>query len=207
MSQLPALAPGGAGGLGANSNSRTSPEIPEVPILTVEEEMQYQRALWLNRLLKEQLAQLTHNLSIEEIDMAKEQLQAQLGISAQSQGGFANPGGGGGGGWIVGGESTKVRSMPFGSKMISPRGGSTGPGAARTMSQISPRRVQQASSSAVNRKKREAQIDRENLGFLRRLQNVKSSFHQLPPPTAIPKLSANSRLLQPSRRDALGILG
>merc|ERR1739848_923737 len=83
----------GAHGGGMIGSSRVSPEIPEGPILTVEEEMQYQRALWLNRLLKEQLAQLTHNLSIEEIDMAKEQLQAQLGMTAQSAGALA------GGGW------------------------------------------------------------------------------------------------------------
>jgi len=183
----------GAHGGGMIGSSRVSPEIPEVPILTVEEEMQYQRALWLNRLLKEQLAQLTHNLSIEEIDMAKEQLQAQLGITAQSAGAL------GGGGWTS--EQQQVRGMPFGSKMISPRGA---PGGSQSV--FTPRRVQQTSSSAVNRKKQEQQIDRENLGFLRRLQNVKSSFHKLPPPTAIPKIANDSRLLQPSRRDALGML-
>ena len=40
--------------------------------------MQYQRALWVNRLLKEQLAVQTQGLSIEEIDEAQQSIQARM---------------------------------------------------------------------------------------------------------------------------------
>merc|ERR1719252_479669 len=50
----------------------------DAPLLTAEEEMQYQRALWVNRLLKEQLAAQTQGLSIEEIEEAQAQIQARM---------------------------------------------------------------------------------------------------------------------------------
>merc|ERR1719203_1058958 len=50
----------------------------EAPLLTAEEEMQYQRALWVNRLLKEQLAIQTQGLSIKEIEEAQARIQARM---------------------------------------------------------------------------------------------------------------------------------
>merc|ERR1719263_1508308 len=50
----------------------------DAPLLTAEEEMQYQRALWVNRLLKEQLAAQTQGLSIKEIEEAQSQIQARM---------------------------------------------------------------------------------------------------------------------------------
>merc|ERR1719263_2063296 len=50
----------------------------DAPLLTAEEEMQYQRALWVNRLLKEQLAAQTQGLSIKEIEEAQAQIQARM---------------------------------------------------------------------------------------------------------------------------------
>merc|ERR1719198_2673400 len=129
--------------------------------------MHYQRALWLNRLLKEQTAQLTQGLTIEEVDQAKEALKVQLGLDQQP-------------------------SDSYWSGVQKDVGVSRGAGRSQQTSSLwstTPRRTAPA-SSAVNRKRRQQQIDNDNLAFLRRLQSVKSTFHKLPPPTAIPKLSA-----------------
>ena len=49
--------------------------------------MQYQRALWVNRLLKEQLAAQTQGLSLKEIEEAQAQIQQRMRQAARHQAG------------------------------------------------------------------------------------------------------------------------
>merc|ERR1719359_343650 len=53
-------------------------EDDNAPLLTAEEEMHHQRALWINRLLKEQVAAQTHGMSIKEIEGAQAVIQARM---------------------------------------------------------------------------------------------------------------------------------
>jgi len=152
-------------------------EPPPVPLLTAEEEMQYQRALWVNRLLKEQLAAQTQGLSLKEIEEAQGEIQARMREAARQQ--------------------------AWGSVSNGPVPVSNGKETRRIF--VSPVRKSQTQSSSpsqhkshfeINRRKDNSRIREENLSFLSRLESVKSSFaprtmasHQ------IPKISARNRLL------------
>ncbi|CAK9016398.1 unnamed protein product [Durusdinium trenchii] len=137
------------------------------PLLTAEEEMQYQRALWVNRLLKEQLATQTQGLSLKEIEEAQGQIQARMRQAARLQA------------WTSHGPEPVGTRYPK-----SPR---------KSYTQQS--RNQHTSSCEVNRRRAQHRIKEENLGILQRLENVKSSFTPRMPSSRIPKISPRNRLL------------
>mmetsp|Transcript_34952 Transcript_34952/g.62916 ORF Transcript_34952/g.62916 Transcript_34952/m.62916 type:complete len:184 (-) Transcript_34952:118-669(-) len=149
-------------------------EDDDAPLLTAEEEMQYQRALWVNRLLKEQLAVQTQGLSIKEIEEAQQQIQARMRDVQRLEA------------WPSGAAEPRLSPQREQSRSI--------------WSNASPRFERRnpviIAHSAVNRRKRERQIRQENSSFLRRLESVKSTFTpRICPPTQIRKLSPFSRLL------------
>eukprot|EP00435_Cladocopium_sp_Y103_P016685 s2891_g4.t1 len=149
-------------------DSRESPQASSAPLLTAEEEMQYQRALWVNRLLKEQLATQTQGLSLKEIEEAQGQIQARMRQAARLQA------------W------TSQGPEPVGTRnrAKSPR-----------KSYTQQTRNQHTSSCEVNRRRAQHRIKEENLGILQRLENVKSSFTPRMPSSRIPKISPRNRLL------------
>lgn len=140
------------------------------PLLTAEEEMQYQRALWVNRLLKEQLALQTQGLSIKEIEEAQAQIQAKMRGAARSEA------------WPSGPGARPLHSLrAAGARSLASAPSST-------------------AHSALNRRRRDEKIRQENSSFLRRLESVKSSFTpRVNPAFRIPKLSPCSRLLAQAR--------
>ena len=150
-------------------DARESPQASGAPLLTAEEEMQYQRALWVNRLLKEQLATQTQGLSLKEIEEAQGQIQARMRQAARLQAWTSHQGP----------EQVGTRNHAK-----SPRKSYT----QQTQSQHTP-------SSEVNRRRVQHRIKEENLGILQRLENVKSSFTQRMPSSRIPKISPRNRLL------------
>jgi len=159
-------------------------EDDDAPLLTAEEEMQYQRALWVNRLLKEQLATQTQGLSIKEIEEAQGQIQARMREAQRLEA------------WSQGAGEPLLRG--------SGQRGSTVASQLRSQwSKSSPRRTPVVRAhSEVNRRRRDEKIRQENSSFLRRLENVKSSFTpRICPPTQIRKLSPCSRLLGGLSRD------
>mmetsp|Transcript_45169 Transcript_45169/g.84303 ORF Transcript_45169/g.84303 Transcript_45169/m.84303 type:complete len:165 (-) Transcript_45169:141-635(-) len=139
------------------------------PLLTAEEEMQYQRALWVNRFLKEQLAAQTQGLSLKEIEEAQGQIQARMRQATRLQA-WATPQGP-----QPGARTVYARS---------PR-----------RSQTQQARPQVVSSCEVNRRRAQHRIKEENLGILQRIENVKSSFTPRMPSSLIPKISPRNRLL------------
>mmetsp|Transcript_49606 Transcript_49606/g.111548 ORF Transcript_49606/g.111548 Transcript_49606/m.111548 type:complete len:185 (+) Transcript_49606:62-616(+) len=144
------------------------------PLLTAEEEMRHQRALWINRLLKEQLAVQTQGLSIKEIEEAQAQIQGRLR------------------------EAMRMQAWPNASQEQQ-RSRSVAPPASRSMWSRTPRAPSAVvAHSALNRRKRDERIQQENHAFLRRLESVKSTFTpRVPHPRGIPLLSPRSRLLGP----------
>eukprot|EP00439_Symbiodinium_sp_Y106_P060654 s3984_g9.t1 len=140
------------------------------PLLTAEEEMQYQRALWVNRFLKEQLAAQTQGLSLKEIEEAQTQIQARMRQATRLQAWTSSQG-----------------PDPASARTIyakSPR-----------RSQTQQARPQVVSSCEVNRRRAQHRIKEENLGILQRIENVKSSFTPRMPSNLIPKISPRNRLL------------
>ncbi|CAE7359493.1 unnamed protein product [Symbiodinium sp. CCMP2456] len=140
------------------------------PLLTAEEEMQYQRALWVNRLLKEQLAAQTQGLSLKEIEEAQTQIQARMRQATRLQAWTSSQG-----------------PDPGSARTIyakSPR-----------RSQTQQARPQVVSSCEVNRRRAQHRIKEENLGILQRIENVKSSFTPRMPSNLIRKISPRNRLL------------
>lgn len=132
--------------------------------------MQYQRALWVNRLLKEQLATQTQGLSLKEIEEAQGQIQARMRQAARLQAWTSHQG-----------------PEPVGTTRNvakSPR-----------KSYTQQTRNQHTSSCEVNRRRAQHRIKEENLGILQRLENVKSSFTPRMPSSRIPKISPRNRLL------------
>ncbi|CAJ1402470.1 unnamed protein product [Effrenium voratum] len=152
----------------AHVDGRDSPQASGT-LLTAEEEMQYQRALWVNRLLKEQLATQTQGLSLKEIEEAQGQIQARMRQAARLQA------------W----------SSQHGPEPVSARSYARSPRRSHTQQA----RAQHMSSCEVNRRKQQHRIKEENLGILQRLENVKSSFTPRMPSSLIPKISARNRLL------------
>eukprot|EP00927_Polykrikos_kofoidii_P047066 TRINITY_DN41165_c0_g1_i1.p1 TRINITY_DN41165_c0_g1~~TRINITY_DN41165_c0_g1_i1.p1 ORF type:complete len:162 (-),score=29.06 TRINITY_DN41165_c0_g1_i1:147-632(-) len=157
------------------AGSTSIPGQEEAPLLTAEEEMQYQRALWVNRLLKEQLAIQTQGLSIKEIEEAQAQIQASMreALQAASVDGAAS------------------RRLP--STMRPPSRSLMAAGSQSAAQTCPPARV---AHSAVNRRRRDDRIRQENSAFLKRLESVKSSLTpRAPAANAIPRLPPRSRLL------------
>jgi hypothetical protein len=113
------------------------------PLLSAEEEMQYQRAMWVNRLLKEELAAQTRGLSIEEIEMQQEQILANMR------------------------EATKMAALPEALSSKTPLS------ARSYVVRSTNTQPASVASSTINRRRRDEKIRRENLVFGRRLQNVK----------------------------------
>jgi len=163
-----------------NSLELKSAEDHAVPLLTAEEEMQYQRALWVNRLLKEQLAAQTQGLSIQEIEEAQAQIQARMREASRLEA------------WRHDGQGPQ--RVP-GAPAAAPRS---------FWSRATPRRQQATSTHKshfeVNRKRDNNRIQQENWAFLQRLESVRSTFTpRVTAPSLIPKLSPRSRLLGPAR--------
>eukprot|EP00933_Yihiella_yeosuensis_P021722 TRINITY_DN17163_c0_g1_i1.p1 TRINITY_DN17163_c0_g1~~TRINITY_DN17163_c0_g1_i1.p1 ORF type:complete len:208 (+),score=26.62 TRINITY_DN17163_c0_g1_i1:48-626(+) len=161
------------------------------PLLTAEEEMQYQRALWVNRLLKEQLAAQTQGLSIKEIEEAQGQIQARMRDSARMEAWNSNQGP-----QRIPGQAGNLYSA----------------GQARKFGPASPRSRSQHSSSVppqrhitngeVNRRREKQRIRQDNFSILARLESVKSTFTpRVKDPMSIPKLPPRSRLLGAAGRD------
>lgn len=160
---------GGCGG-GGRAGDADDP-----PLLTAAEEMQYHRALWVNRLLKEQVAAQTQGLTVREIEEAQEQIQA------------------------------RHRDVFRGDLLTDYRGGlppryranaksaSTGPG-------FSPRPIlgplppALIAPSAHNRRRQEQRIRKDNLSLLSRLQGVQSTLTARGSRASeVPKLSARGQ--------------
>mmetsp|Transcript_65194 Transcript_65194/g.121536 ORF Transcript_65194/g.121536 Transcript_65194/m.121536 type:complete len:171 (+) Transcript_65194:59-571(+) len=159
--------------LAAGTLEAIPPEVePNHALLTPEEEMQFQRALWVNRLLKEQLARETQGLTIKEIEEAQATIQARM-------------------------RDMKRQAAPQGEP--SRRGVSASPRSVNLTSSTSrgPPAIQFTAHSATQRRKREAMIRDENAAFLKRLESVRSSFSPRlnNPSTQVPRLSPCSRLL------------
>eukprot|EP00929_Paragymnodinium_shiwhaense_P120516 TRINITY_DN92475_c0_g1_i1.p1 TRINITY_DN92475_c0_g1~~TRINITY_DN92475_c0_g1_i1.p1 ORF type:complete len:206 (+),score=48.53 TRINITY_DN92475_c0_g1_i1:128-745(+) len=165
-------------------------EEEEVPLLTAEEEMQYQRALWVNRLLKEQLAAQTQGLSIREIEEAQAALQAQMkeALRLQSAAAAIAP--------ADGGAMRSARGRPPSRSLIL-AAGSAALSSSTVVPQAGVRAPARTAHSAINRRRRDERIRDENSAFLRRLETVKSTFTpRVAPADNIPRLPARSRLLQ-----------
>jgi len=119
-------------------------------LLTAEEELRYQRALWINRLLKEQLAAQTQGLSIQEIEEAQAQIQANVRATHRLEA------------WPSG-------STFAGSTMLSHRKSARAPASPKPSSKT-------RAPSALNRHRQNERIKQENSVILRRLENVRSCF-------------------------------
>mmetsp|Transcript_82088 Transcript_82088/g.213860 ORF Transcript_82088/g.213860 Transcript_82088/m.213860 type:complete len:202 (+) Transcript_82088:60-665(+) len=143
----------------------------EAPLLTAEEEMQYQRALWVNRLLKEQLAAQTQGLSIREIEEAQAQIQERMRDANRFEA------------WSGVEPSGRLGRPSYASFW----GRSAKPPA-------------MTAHSAVNRRRRDERIQQENSAFLRRLESVKSTFTpRVAASDRIQRISPRSRLVNTSR--------
>eukprot|EP00931_Biecheleriopsis_adriatica_P061794 TRINITY_DN37174_c0_g1_i1.p1 TRINITY_DN37174_c0_g1~~TRINITY_DN37174_c0_g1_i1.p1 ORF type:complete len:190 (-),score=34.37 TRINITY_DN37174_c0_g1_i1:155-724(-) len=164
--------------LGTDRYSQVMEDAAPTPLLTAEEEMQYQRALWVNRLLKEQLAAQTQGLSLKEIEDAQSQIQARMREAARLQA------------W---GNSSHNQVPP----------GVSGAQNNRSLFGRSPRRshTQNArpahtSTYEVNRRRDRSRIKEENSALLNRLESVKSTFApRTLAASLIPKISPRNRLL------------
>merc|ERR1719450_2096740 len=162
---------------GHSASEMAGEDQDEAPLLTAEEEMQYQRALWVNRLLKEQLAAQTQGLSIKEIEEAQAQIQARMREAQRLEA------------W----SSDQGDSLH---RLSGQRGSASASQSRSRWSSMSPRQTPVVRSHAeVNRKRRDEKIRQENCSFLRRLENVKSSFTPRVMSNQIRKLSPCSRLL------------
>eukprot|EP00930_Biecheleria_cincta_P099947 TRINITY_DN9155_c0_g1_i1.p1 TRINITY_DN9155_c0_g1~~TRINITY_DN9155_c0_g1_i1.p1 ORF type:complete len:209 (+),score=38.00 TRINITY_DN9155_c0_g1_i1:91-627(+) len=168
-------------GAGSRHFARAAEEAAPVPLLTAEEEMQYQRALWVNRLLKEQLATQTQGLSLKEIEEAQAEIQTRMRDAARLQA------------WAIGGGAP----VPVHGSGAAPEGrrnwlGRSPRGKSWTQSAKAPH----TSHFEVNRRRDHSRIREENGAFLQRLENVKSSFAPRTMASAlIPKISPRNRLL------------
>ncbi|CAE7314785.1 unnamed protein product [Symbiodinium sp. KB8] len=150
--------------------SSKGPEAPTAPTSASLNEMQYQRALWVNRFLKEQLAAQTQGLSLKEIEEAQTQIQTRMRQATRLQAWTSSQG-----------------PDPGSARTIyakSPR-----------RSQTQQARPQVVSSCEVNRRRAQHRIKEENLGILQRIENVKSSFTPRMPSNLIRKISPRNRLL------------
>mmetsp|Transcript_16005 Transcript_16005/g.37739 ORF Transcript_16005/g.37739 Transcript_16005/m.37739 type:complete len:175 (-) Transcript_16005:98-622(-) len=145
-------------------------------LLTQKEEMQYQRALWVNRLLKEQLARETQGLTIKEIEEAQASIQARIRETRRVE--------------AIRAPDSSRRVVAASPRVVNYMGQAPGNrGAAVPL---------HTAHSATQRRKRDVQIRDENAAFLKRLESVRSSFspRMSNPSTQIPRLSPCSRLLE-----------
>eukprot|EP00747_Dinoflagellata_sp_TGD_P165152 gnl/TRDRNA2_/TRDRNA2_186046_c0_seq1.p1 gnl/TRDRNA2_/TRDRNA2_186046_c0~~gnl/TRDRNA2_/TRDRNA2_186046_c0_seq1.p1 ORF type:complete len:189 (+),score=32.63 gnl/TRDRNA2_/TRDRNA2_186046_c0_seq1:55-621(+) len=161
-------------------------EDDEAPILSAEEEMQYQRALWVNRLMKEKIAMQTQGLSIKEIEAAQAEIQARMRRESQQNRMLLEQA------WPREPLSARQqRLMPHGNA----KGLLGGSFSARGASAIAPS-APLVASAAINRRRQAEQIKHDNLAFLKRLEGVKSSFaDKVTPPNQIPRISPCNRIL------------
>jgi len=189
-------------------------------MLTPAEEMQYQRALWLNRLLKEQMAEQTRGMSIEEIELARGLIQERLAeacaldwrpseVAHRSR--VARTAGCSS--WSTDVRTPKVSSVTASSAINRNRFqnqirednlaslkriGALPPSGIGSYMRSGSHAPTVSASSCINRQRFHNQVRDENDAILRRLEGVKSHFApKLAPSDRIPRLSPGSRLNEP----------